>query len=70
MGLFIKAAYTDACVGLDVLDYLLMVVVCGGCSQVKLAECSTLHIGEDSVDSVQQLELLHIALSDPVGHYM
>ena len=70
MGLFVKTTYADTCVGLDVLYYLLVVVVGGGRGKVKLTECPTLHVSEYPVDSVQQLELLHVALGSPIGHDM
>ncbi|WP_290431717.1 hypothetical protein, partial [uncultured Muribaculum sp.] len=68
MGLFVKTTYADTCVGLDVLYYLLVVVVGGGRGKVKLTECPTLHVSEYPVDSVQQLELLHVAIGSQIGH--
>lgn len=61
---------SDACVGLDVLDQFLVVVVGRRAVDVKLHECFTRQPGKLLMDLVEQPEFSDVLLLGPVGDHM
>ena len=61
---------SDACVSLDVLDNILVIMVGGGAVDVELHEVLAIQSGKLLMDLVKQPELADVFLLRPVGHNM